>query len=556
MPELGSDADDDEALRYAIALSLQDQDQASPAGKAPPTTTPAREDSHRPEASLGLLSLDRRKMEEERLARLAKKRPRSPSDGDEEDDVVEVPPPRKKQVPPPAPSKAIPPDTAVPYPNGVIKRTWVRGYPRTGDDIKIEEVLQKEKLMLAILSSFQWDEEWMISKLDMTRTKLVLAAFAADDRQKEAMRANVPPSIKFCFPQMHGPGSMHSKLQVLKYPDYLRVVVPTGNLVPYDWGETGVMENMVFLIDLPRLDEPADHKPTMFTLELERFLRAMGIEDRMVDSLSNYDFSRSSNLGFVHSRPGGHMDESLKRVGYCGLGATVAALGLATTEPIEVDVVCASLGSIKGELVEAMYNACQGDAGMKEYHARTSRKPSDKRSKPSQLLKDRFRIYFPTNQTVSESRGGRAAAGTICVQARWWHSPDFPRELVRDCVNTRQGLLMHSKVIFVRRTKLSEEGLGASDPNARAGWAYVGSANFSESAWGRLVKDRSSGKAKMSCRNWECGVVVPLGMASKEGDATTDLRDLRAFDGTVPVPMQAPGRAYGPNDEPWFYSGT
>lgn len=70
------------------------------------------------------------------------------------------------------------------------------------------------------------------------------------------------------------------------------------------------------------------------------------------------------------------------------------------------------------------------------------------------------------------------------MQARWWRSPDFPRELVRDCANTRQGLLMHSKVIFVRRTKLGEEGLVVnSDPNARAGWAYVGSANLSESAW-------------------------------------------------------------------------
>lgn len=43
---------------------------------------------------------------------------------------------------------------------------------------------------------------------------------------------------------MNGPGAMHSKLQLLKYPDYLRVVVPTANLVPYDWGETGVMENV------------------------------------------------------------------------------------------------------------------------------------------------------------------------------------------------------------------------------------------------------------------------------------------------------------------------
>lgn len=62
--------------------------------------------------------------------------------------------------------------------------------------------------------------------------------------QKSVMRSNAPPNIKFRFPAMNGPGSMHSKLQLLRYPDYLRVVVPTGNLVPYDWGETGVMENV------------------------------------------------------------------------------------------------------------------------------------------------------------------------------------------------------------------------------------------------------------------------------------------------------------------------
>lgn len=43
---------------------------------------------------------------------------------------------------------------------------------------------------------------------------------------------------------MRGPGAMHSKLQLLKFPEYLRIVIPTANLVPYDWGETGVMENV------------------------------------------------------------------------------------------------------------------------------------------------------------------------------------------------------------------------------------------------------------------------------------------------------------------------
>jgi hypothetical protein len=39
-------------------------------------------------------------------------------------------------------------------------------------------------------------------------------------------------------------GAMHSKLMLLKYENYMRVVVPTGNLMSYDWGETGTMENV------------------------------------------------------------------------------------------------------------------------------------------------------------------------------------------------------------------------------------------------------------------------------------------------------------------------
>lgn len=38
---------------------------------------------------------------------------------------------------------------------------------------------------------------------------------------------------------------MHSKLMLLFHPNYLRIVIPSANLVPYDWGEAGgVMENV------------------------------------------------------------------------------------------------------------------------------------------------------------------------------------------------------------------------------------------------------------------------------------------------------------------------
>ncbi|KOS16800.1 hypothetical protein ESCO_004588 [Escovopsis weberi] len=72
---------------------------------------------------------------------------------------------------------------------------------------------------------------------------------------------------------------MHSKLQILKFEGYIRIVIPTGNFVPYDWGEDGIMENT----------------------ELKYFLEALGVGDRMIASLSRYDFSKTANYAFVHS---------------------------------------------------------------------------------------------------------------------------------------------------------------------------------------------------------------------------------------------------------------
>ncbi len=257
------DDDDDEQLRQAIALSLLDQ--SSTQGKeqacehgGEESENPASDVSSQGEkqnATFGSLTLDRRAMEAERLKRATAKRQRESVGDDSAKQVL----PNKKAKPSAAGTPASP-IAAIPYPNGVVKRTRVYGHPKCDDDITIEEVLQRDHLELAILSSFQWDEEWLLSKVDMPRTKLLLVASAADEAQvsrigrscltpltrsqKETMRANVPPNIRFSFPRMQGFGNMHSKLQVLRFPTYLRVVVPTGNLVPYDWGETGVMENV------------------------------------------------------------------------------------------------------------------------------------------------------------------------------------------------------------------------------------------------------------------------------------------------------------------------
>lgn len=121
----------------------------------------------------------------------------------------------------------------------------------------------------------------------------------------------------------------------------------------------------------------------------------------------------------------------------------------------------------------------------------------------------------------------------------------------------------------MRHHKPLDAGKGKGNKECIA-WAYIGSANLSESAWGRLVKDRTTKQPKLNIRNWECGVVVPVpghnrhpGGTGTEGKGKevdnitngfeSELRGMEIFDGVIPVPMVVPGEEYG-RKRPWLYA--
>ncbi|KAJ0116542.1 hypothetical protein J7T55_007522 [Diaporthe amygdali] len=563
--EINGCDDEEEALRRAIAMSLgEDATTTTTDDDAPGSANKTHEglgqdhaqdkaDTHSSSAGgMSMLGIDRKAMEEERLARL-KKRKAGPTNLNTHDGrEPELPPAQRPRLMndlagqrsgrpgmsqpalPTAPSSLNSNSSAskgvseagLPYAQGIVLRTWALGYARRDDDITIEEVLQKDILELAVLSSFQWDDEWLMRKLNLKKTKVLLIAYAEDEDTKASMRNNVPKDvIRFCFPPMER-GCMHSKLMLLKYPKYLRIVVPTGNLVPYDWGETGVMENMVFVIDLPRIDDPAKlaaNALTHFGAELQFFLERQGVDGKMVNME-------------VPIRMSTHGNER-----------------------------CSSIGAVNNDLLAALYNACKGDSGMMEYDERTRRQKKNKDAPPAANetgFKEHMRVYFPSRDTVRTSRGGMNSAGTICFQPRWWDSKSFPREVLRDSKNVRTGLLSHSKLFFVRKPASGAEG-------SCRGWAYLGSHNLSESAWGRLVKDRNTGQPKLNCRNWEAGVLIPVTTPTprpinnpKTGGTPTDgskegKNMLDGFQGAIPIPIQLPGTPYLNRSEaairPWFY---
>lgn len=123
---------------------------------------------------------------------------------------------------------------------------------------------------------------------------------------------------------------------------------------------------MVFLIDLPRIEDSEKrriHILTPFGEDLSYFLTAQGVDDKMIQSLRNYDFAETSRYGFVHTIAGSHPNPDVwQRTGHCGLGRAIKALGLATDEEVELDYVCSSIGAVKHDLLTALYNACKGQS--------------------------------------------------------------------------------------------------------------------------------------------------------------------------------------------------
>ena len=157
----------------------------------------------------------------------------------------------------------------------------------------------------------------------------------------------------------------------------------------------------------------------------------------------------------------------------------------------------------------------QGDDGVTEYEWRNGKAgkragmESSAERKLSEHLRDNFRIYFPSWETVAESKGGLVVSvsatsnstpfvfndvwlsrsglisikggGTICFASKWYYAETFPRALMRECKSRRRAMLMHNKILFVLPYEPSS--VRCNDGQEYKALAYIGSANLSESAW-------------------------------------------------------------------------
>lgn len=199
-----ADDDSDEDLRRAIAMSLEGaQHDAEVSDHQGPQAPPKPVEIPEPATPKpqGIFGTDRKQMEQERLARLAKRKAGSSPPTQPSPKASRLTEPNTRltgRVLSPRPpsnthvssnftandsTSGVQP-TARPvmqYPLGVVKKTHVVGKPRAGNDITIEEVFQREDLNVAVLSSFLWDIEWLFSKFDTKKTRFILVMGAKEE---------------------------------------------------------------------------------------------------------------------------------------------------------------------------------------------------------------------------------------------------------------------------------------------------------------------------------------------------------------------------------------
>lgn len=314
---------------------------------------------------------------------------------------------------------------------------------------------------------------------------------------------NGKPDISF------GSGAYHPKLWLFKFPDFLRVVIGSGNLTIGDWtawsnclwfkdmplkggAKSDKTDNVSFknylkfflgkiipevnkLTGLERLKRDADidlDDYNYFDVFYELVGSCPGVYE-ITDDENCYGFNKLTNImkKYPHIDSGKKFDIKKKKVSY----------------------QTSSLGSVDGSLAKFFINSLY---------------PNEAKSLTKNDYPKLINIIFPTMKYVEESPFDKNFACCLFLntetQEKQWFIQDAMCKFESNPLFVyNQGVIPHLKIMIV-----TDDDYEIDDNTV----IYFGSHNCTRSAWGKLEK----GNTQISQSNTELGVLYPpmLGSAS------------------------------------------
>ncbi|KAI0651034.1 tyrosyl-DNA phosphodiesterase-domain-containing protein [Trametes meyenii] len=454
--------------------------------------------------------------------------------------------------------------------DGELRQTankHVESFKDTRPVFRLSEIIgPKDDIQFAIVSAFCWNFPWVYQMFSRSTPVIAVDHSPSGDASIKAILPNWIRTTPFL---RNGFGCMHMKFMLLFYKTgRLRVVVSTANLIEYDWRD---IENSVWVQDIPKRSSPfvPPSDTEDFASSMVRVLHALNAAPALVNLLRNdhpnlplqrledlrskWDFS-NVRAALVPSIAGKH--EGWPKViltGHTRLMKALLDMHAATPQDKDLLLECqgSSIGNYSSTWLNEIYRSARGESA-----ERWLKMPKANRAK---LPLPPIQILFPTTQYVRDSKLGEAGGGTMFCRRKQWEGANFPRELFHQTRSKRGRVLMHSKMILgtfrdkqqgtlVSDKRASEayntgkereggsKGHDADKTEPPVGWVYVGSHNFTPSAWGTL--SGSGFTPTLNINNYELGVVIPL--CSQE-----EIERVACWE--RPAPKYARGR-----DEPWM----
>ncbi|KAL6303385.1 phospholipase D/nuclease [Sparassis latifolia] len=389
----------------------------------------------------------------------------------------------------------------------------------------------RDDIEFAILSAYCVNWPWLYSFFN-PKTPVIVVAH--DPQGNESLKAVLPNWVKTTPFLRNGMGCMHMKVRLLFYKCHrLRVVVSTANLIEIDWRD---IENTIWLQDIPPRPAPVAHdsKAEDFPTAMTRVLRAVNVAPALISQLRNghpnlplqrledlrakWDFSKVK-VKLIPSMAGRHQEwPKVILTGHPALMKAVGDIGATTDKGKDVTLECqgSSIGTYSTQWMNEFYHSARGQSAQGWLDTPRSRR--------TKLPYPPVKILFPTALTVRESALGEPGGGTMFCRRHQWEAAKFPRQLFHQSKSKRGKVLMHSKMIlatigtssksFDDRSLTESDTEGDDDADTGStqrelfGWLYVGSHNFTPSAWGTL--SGSAFSPTLNITNYELGIVLPL----------------------------------------------
>ncbi|KAJ7584416.1 tyrosyl-DNA phosphodiesterase-domain-containing protein [Mycena floridula] len=344
---------------------------------------------------------------------------------------------------------------------------------------------------------------------------------------QQAYHKLMGPNFHAVFPMKCVKGKLpHSKIMVMKYPTFLRVVITSANFMEHNF--TG-SDNVWFIQDFPlRVSRRQYHSTPLATDFQDRLLqhiKCLGAPNSFIASVEDkYDLN-SVKISLILSCPGTHKGRT-DAYGLLRLNSLVQTNGYKTKiSDLIINSCTGSTGALKEEFLRHFHQAACGRLSILE----------------TDLTEDMFVIVYPTKQDVENSIAGkRAACEQGSIRSAAWNNlkpekatPDNIKRMFHHYESKDYGRLFHAKQIFPT--------LKGQSPKAAPLWMYIGSANLSASAWGKPTKPGDI-TSSFKIGSYECGIFI-------RGEDIAGM--IAEGDWDEIVPFQRPAARYSRYEKPW-----